>query len=333
MKFNLIICTYKRPKAIAKLLESVATQSRIPDEVLVIDASPDDFTRNLLKNKKFPGLKYFKVEDKDRGLTRQRNYGIQKTREDIEIICFLDDDIILEINYFEKLIHTYSEYPEALGVGGYITNEVSWEESDRAPTFVEFNMDGFIRNLGSRNVLRKKLGLLSNKPPGFMPEFSHGYSTGFLPPSGKVYPVEFFMGGVSSYKKDLLERIEFSAFFEGYGLYEDMDFCLRAAGIGKLYVNTSACCLHFHDESGRPDQERYGKMVVRNGHYVWKLKYPNPPIVAILKWNLIIFTLLLIRFKNYILDGELGAGKDALGRLKTWILLPFISKNLKKSIS
>lgn len=166
-----------------------------------------------------------------------------------------------------------------------------------------------------------------------MPEFSHGFSTGFLPPSGKVYPVEFFMGGVSSYKKDLFERIEFSVFFEGYGLYEDMDFCLRAAGIGKLYVNTSACCYHFHDESGRPDQERYGKMVVRNGHYVWKLKYPNPPIVAIIKWNLITFTLLLIRFKNYILDGELGAGKDALGRLKTWILLPFKSKNLKKSNS
>src|SRR6056297_655414 len=101
MKFNLIICTYKRPGAIASLLESVAKQSRLPDELLVIDASPNEITRKLLENKNFPGLKYFKVEDKDRGLTRQRNYGIQKTREDIEIICFLDDDIILEPDYFE----------------------------------------------------------------------------------------------------------------------------------------------------------------------------------------------------------------------------------------
>ena len=31
-------------------------------------------------------------------------------------------------NYFEELISTYSSYSNALGVGGYIKNEVDWEK-------------------------------------------------------------------------------------------------------------------------------------------------------------------------------------------------------------
>mgnify|MGYP001269438940 CR=1 FL=1 len=40
----------------------------------------------------------------------------------------------------------------------------------------EFVIDNYVRPLGQRNVLRKSLGLLSDKPPGFMPDFSHGFS-------------------------------------------------------------------------------------------------------------------------------------------------------------
>src|SRR5690606_18527823 len=124
--------------------------------------------------------------------------------------------------------------------------------------------DGWVRKLGERNNLRKRLGLLSDMPPGYMPESSNGFSIGFLPPSGKVYPVEFFMGGVASYKKSLFKKIKFSAYFEGYGLYEDMDFCLRASQVGQLYVNTAAQLYHYHEEEGRPNKFQYGKMVVRN---------------------------------------------------------------------
>ncbi|MDR9458497.1 MAG: glycosyltransferase family 2 protein, partial [Salegentibacter sp.] len=119
MKFNLIICTFKRSEALGRLLDSVAVQSRLPDEILVIDASPDDKTRDLLENIKLSGLKYFKVGETDSGLTRQRNYGIRETGKEIEVVSFLDDDIILQPDYFEKLIDTYKAYPDTIGVGGY----------------------------------------------------------------------------------------------------------------------------------------------------------------------------------------------------------------------
>jgi GT2 family glycosyltransferase len=55
-------------------------------------------------------------------------------------------------------------------------------------------------------------------------------------------------------------------------LYEDTDFTLRVSKTGKLYLNTTAKLNHHHDASGRPNQYQYGKMVVRNGWYVWRTK-------------------------------------------------------------
>jgi GT2 family glycosyltransferase len=333
MRFSLIICTYQRPTALIKLMESVQEQLLCPDEVLVIDSSPNDNSKNALHEKNYPHLKYFKVGDEDRGLTKQRNYGTQKVAESSEIICFLDDDIILTPGYFKNLISTYIKNPHALGVGGAIIDEVPWRTNPlgKAIKFDEFEMDGFVRKLGSRNVLRKKLGLLSDQPPGYMPEFSNGLSIGFLPPSGKTYPVEFFMGGVASYRTRLFEKIGFSPYFEGYGLYEDMDFCLRASRIGQLYVNTAAQLYHYHEDAGRPNQFKYGKMVVRNGWYVWRVKYPNPTIENQLKWYSIAFLLTLVRFGNvFHSDRKKDVLTESFGRITGWWSLIYNIPNVLK---
>lgn len=318
MNFSLIICTYQRPTALKNLLKSLEEQETYPDEVLIIDGSRDDQTELLFENSKPENLKYYRVEERDRGLTKQRNFGITNVNSDSEIICFLDDDIVLTKEYFKNLLATYETKPDAVGVGGYILDEVKWEQGSHA-AFEEFEMEGFKRSLGSRNVLRKKLGLLSDRPPGFMPDFSNGFSTGFLPPSGKIYPVEFFMGGVASYRKELFQQIRFSSYFEGYGLYEDMDFCLRASQIGQLYVNTSARLYHHHEESGRPNRYKYGKMVIRNGWYVWRVKYPDPGLKARIKWHRTALLLTLVRLGNVITTKKRKeALTESLGRMAGW---------------
>mgnify|MGYP003891455363 CR=1 FL=1 len=106
MNFSLIICTYMRDKPLLKLLNSVKRQTRYPNEILIIDGSTDNKTQLLLKKNKFDKLKYFKVKENQRGLTKQRNYGISLISKESEIICFLDDDIILTPDYFKNLILT-----------------------------------------------------------------------------------------------------------------------------------------------------------------------------------------------------------------------------------
>lgn len=80
------------------------------------------------------------IDDETRGLTKQRNFGINKVNENIDIVCFLDDDTVLESNYFENLLSTYDLFPEATGVGGYICNETKWEKvtEDYIPKINEF---------------------------------------------------------------------------------------------------------------------------------------------------------------------------------------------------
>src|SRR5690606_15702435 len=104
MKFSLIISTYQRPNALLNLLMSVQLQNKYPDQILIIDGSLDTFTEDALKSKKFPNLNYYKVEEHERGLTKQRNYGIQKVADTSDIVCFLDDDIVLTPEYFQNLI-------------------------------------------------------------------------------------------------------------------------------------------------------------------------------------------------------------------------------------
>lgn len=328
MKFSLIICTYKRAEAILKLLKSVKLQSVYPDEIIIVDGSEDDITKELNLESNYQNLSYYKVNPQDRGLTKQRNFGINNVAEGIDVICFLDDDTILEINYFQEILKTYQAFPEALGVGGYINNETKWEYigGNYIPKSNEFYFDGWKRNEGARFILRKKLYLDSDVLPGFLPEFSHGRSIGFLPPTNKIYEVEQLMGGVSSFKKDVFNHFQFSHYFEGYGLYEDADFTLRLSKTGKLYVNTAAQLGHFHDVSGRPNQYQYGRMVVRNGWYVWRVKFTNPSFHAKLKWHLIILLLTTIRLTNVITTNKRKeAFTEALGRIVGWFSL-FLSK-------
>ena len=203
-----------RPKAIQNLLNSVNFQTLYPNEIIVVDGSLNNETSIFLKNSNFKNLKYVLVYGNNRGLTRQRNYGINLVDKASEIICFLDDDIVLEPNYFEKLIGTYNIKQDALAVGGYIKNEVFWKQSNNTSNPNTFYYDGWVRSEPSRFKLRKKFGLQPDTAPGFLPTFSHGRSIGFFPPSGKIYEVELIMGGASSYKKEVFNTLKFSTYFE-----------------------------------------------------------------------------------------------------------------------
>ncbi|MFV8279914.1 glycosyltransferase family 2 protein [Christiangramia marina] len=324
LNFNLIVCTYKRAESLLRLLRSVQTQSLYPNRILIIDGSPDNNTAKMLEANQILNLEYFKVDEHDRGLTRQRNYGIKRLNIDCDIVCFLDDDVILEKDYLRKIIGTFILIPEALAVSGYISNDADWQKVEDADETDKdlFTYDGWSRVEGSRFGMRRKFGLAPDKAPGMMPDFSHGYSTAFLPPSNKIYEVEMMMGGISSYRVGIFKKLSFSEYFEGYGLYEDADFSLRLAKKGKLFVNTAASLEHHHDTAGRPDVFKYGKMVLRNGYYVWRVKYSNPSLKATLKWHATALLLTSIRFSNVLTSkSKKEAFFEAAGRLSGWFSL------------
>jgi GT2 family glycosyltransferase len=332
MKLSLIICTYLRPESLKKLLDSILTQTYLPFEIIIVDGSTNNETKKLIETISFNlNIKYFLVDNENRGLTKQRNFGVQKVEKNIDIISFLDDDIVLTQNYFLEIISSFQQDTSIIGVGGIDLKENLFQKIDVTKKYNKnyFVFDGWFFKESSRNLLRKRLGLISNSQPDLIPEYSHGRSG--LPPSGKSYQVDHFMGGIASYKKDLFNQISFSTYFNGYGLYEDFDFCVRASKIGKLIVNTKAQVWHHHAPSGRPIQYEYGKMVVRNGWYVWRVKYPNPLLKAKVKWHLITLLLMYLRFLNtFTTSNKKAALTESFGRFVAYLNLFYNKPKIEK---
>ncbi|MFV5688956.1 glycosyltransferase family 2 protein [Flavobacterium sp. ZT3R25] len=326
MKFTLIICTYMRSQSLLQLLQSVQKQTVYPDEILIIDGSTNPETEIALQENHFVNLSYFLVPPTHRGLTKQRNFGLDKVKATSDIIAFLDDDTELLPNYFEELIATFACDDVIIGVGGVAINENSWSLIHPNVTYDSYRyiqFEGYVYKEGQRNVVRNYLGLQSDLGPGKMPDYSHGKTCGF-PLNGSTYEVDLLIGMSFAFRKKVFDSLRFSTYFEGYGLYEDTDFSIRALQFGKNVVNTKLQLKHFHHPSGRPNHYKYGKMVVRNGWYVWRTKNPKPLIEAQLKWHAITILLALIRFSNIFTTTKRKASfAESIGRAVGWLTLLF----------
>jgi len=310
-----------RPESLILLLKSVQNQILYPDEILIIDGSLDKNSETIVNKEQLKNVKYYLVSDENRGLTKQRNFGISKVDSDSEIVCFLDDDTVLEHDYFTEIINTFQNSPDVIGVGGVAINEYKWKPQKENVFYNpkrHYLFEGFVYKEGLRNVVRNYLGLASNLEPGKMPTYSHGRTCGF-PHTGKTYEADLLIGMSMAFRKSIFDNIVFSDFFIGYGLYEDADFSLRALQFGKNVINTKVKLSHYHAPLGRPNQYKYGKMVVRNGWYVWRVKNNNPNLKDHFKWNAITILLTIIRFTNIFTERDKKAAfTETFGRIIGW---------------
>ena len=98
-----------------------------------------------------------------------------------------DDD------YFQKVRRAFAQRPDAVGMGGYLLEGVTWQRSGRngGGSLSTFRWNGWERREDYRWRLRRIFGLSDpDTAPGLMPPSGHGRPIGFLPPDGKVYEVE-----------------------------------------------------------------------------------------------------------------------------------------------
>lgn len=325
-----IVCTYCRPEPLTTLLRALRDQVRMADELIVVDGSPNEDTEAVIHSANMAGahpqIRYVQVGAKDRGLTRQRNIGIDMATSDL--VAFLDDDTVPDPAYLSEIVACFERHPDALGVGGRIGGGTEWRQLDspRHARLATYQFGGWERREDYRRRLRRVLGLESPLPPGWMPPFGHGRSADY-PPDGADHAVEFVMGGASCWRRSVFSQVRFSSFFEGYGLYEDLDFSVRVSRDGPLYLCTGASLLHNHAPSGRPNQFRYGVMVVRNGWYVWRQRWPMPNPLDRCKWWMVTLLLTLCRFGDALRGpARMGAFTEGCGRLwgamRVWLRPP-----------
>ena len=97
MKISVIIPVFNRSEMVSRALDSVLTQTRRADEILVVDDGSTDGTNKVLNS--FDGIKIIRHE-KNKGVAAARNSGISAAN--YEWIAFLDSDDIWKTTKLEQ---------------------------------------------------------------------------------------------------------------------------------------------------------------------------------------------------------------------------------------
>lgn len=253
-----VICTYRRANSLKRLLHSLAEQTLRPDELIIVDASPDEATELMLRV--FPSLEslaakviYMRVAGALRGLTRQRNLGARFVT--VDRLAYFDDDVILLSTSLQEFSEIYQQFGEEIvGVGGHI--------------------DGY-RSSSLRYRIRRLLGVVSSSQPF---RYSRtgiwtGYGQGVK--GRKAVEVDVLPGCAMMWRTSVVQRLRFSEYFVDYSAGEDIEFSLRARKWGKLVLAVDAHVTHFHDPYGRPNYFKLGYMIVSNSYYIHRTCLEN----------------------------------------------------------
>jgi len=107
-----IICAYNEEKMLPGALHSLFAQTRVPDEVLVVNNASTDRTREIAEA--FPGVTV--VDEPRKGLTKARAAGRRAAQGDI--LFFMDADCRAPVRLIERMERRFQRSPGTVAITG-----------------------------------------------------------------------------------------------------------------------------------------------------------------------------------------------------------------------
>lgn len=150
MKFSIIIPAHNEADVIGLTLQSLASQTLLPEEIIVVNDNSTDTTgeivskfceaydfitliENKSSNEHLPGAK----------IINAFNAGFKTRSKDFDVICKFDADLIFPENYLETLAQHYQSNPKLGMVAGFC--------------YIEQNNTWILENLTSKDHIRGAL--------------------------------------------------------------------------------------------------------------------------------------------------------------------------------
>ncbi|HWL66124.1 MAG TPA: glycosyltransferase family 2 protein [Actinomycetota bacterium] len=250
-----VIATRNRPGDLLKTVQSLVEQTVLPGELCIVDSSDDTPTRaeiEALCDK--VGIPLDFHHPAPRGLTVQRNVGIDRTKGDP--VFFIDDDVWLAPDCHEQVLAEYERWGEA--VGGVRATPVR----PARPSL-------------STRLYRKLFGI-----GGWWPENSGRIRPGFyaegISESVGSRKVEYFNGWFMSYRREVFAHERFDEALSGYAYKEDIDFSYRVFLRGHTLVQTpKARCDHLKSDASRLNSHQLQRMNLANQFYLHRKLIPQ----------------------------------------------------------
>lgn len=263
-KISVVIPTKDRPEDLARCMESILRQILLPDEIIIVDASTQ--ARALNYNNMFKQDKMVKIVSLHTraGLTYQRNVGVKASTGNI--VFFFDDDVILERYFIKEIMNVFNSdiKKKVAGVCGRVIRPQKQDRKSRKSAFARV-----------RKVMHKvfaNIFILTKNGDGTFRV--SGFPTSYYT-NNKVKKVEFLPGGLTAWRRSILQQISFDEALKGSAILEDEDFSYR---VSRSYVNMytpHAEILHNTSPIMRGNRRTRAKMRMKNRYYLFKKNIPQ----------------------------------------------------------
>jgi glycosyltransferase involved in cell wall biosynthesis len=265
VRLSIVIGTRNRAESLWRCLQSVAAQTRRPDEVWIIDdgrLEPERFVTLL----QAAGITtHYCNKSHDPGLTKSRNLGIRRSTGDV--VMFLDDDVVLDPGYVAAIMDTYAAHPEAGGVGGRLRPMTG------SPLKRWFLRAFLLDSSREGRVLPNGIGVLVRE-------------------IHEVTPVEWFSGCNMSYRRQVFDRFMFDEEFAGNGWGDDRDFSYSVSRAYPLLASPAATLEHVEDPRSRAVPRQFGRVEILYVHRFFVKHMPRRARnIAALWWGFLGITL------------------------------------------
>ena len=201
---SVVVVTYGRPESVRECLEHLQRLDTPPLEVVVVDSTPADTTRRLVREE-FPDVRLLH-STLGRGTTPEsRQMGFAVTRGDV--VAFVDDDAYAAPDWLDELVAPYAD-PDVVAVGGRADNGIPGEEHEGLDRIGRLLPDG--RLTGS-----------------------------FAADPGRVVEVDHLLGANMSFRRSALAAIGgIRGNYPGTCLCEESDISLRLRATGGRLLYT-----------------------------------------------------------------------------------------------
>lgn len=231
MDVSVVICTLGTRPTLPAMLRTVAAQLRRPSQVIIVNGG----TENRQGEWVVPDMAV-DVITASRGLTTQRNAGLEHVTG--EIVLFCDDDVLLDYRYIEACHAVFLADETVVGVTGDVIN---WPRYSAPAT------------------LARRVFFLD----GAHARCNHFTAAGFPAwgrPKGLVR-VDFLSGCNMAYRMSAIAQARFEETWEGYGDGEDVEFSARVGANACLYACEGARLIHLVSPIRAADGNRKGRLL------------------------------------------------------------------------
>ncbi len=177
MTLSVIICTRNRGDLIQATLRSILGGTRRPEELLVVDQSDGDDTRQAVEAVAATAAEVRYLKTDTRGLSVARNVGIEHSWG--EVIAFTDDDVLVCPDWLEQVALEFERFPRLGLLFGTVLPPDSYDWTKEFVPYCEVETRRPVRwyqkealsGMGANMTLRRST---AERVGGFDPTFGPG---------------------------------------------------------------------------------------------------------------------------------------------------------------